>query len=106
MQADDDKEGDTFFHLTLLNALIMFVAIFGTANYFARLANYFLIFQTLTISKVMRYFEKNSKTFITIFVIAAYFLYFYYANAINMSFDTEYRCIKFVDYLKMLTGLQ
>ena len=106
MRADDDKIGDTFFHLTLLNALIMFVAIFGTANYFARLANYFLIFQTLVIAKILRYFERDSKTLITIFVVVAYFLYFYYANAINMSFDVEYRCIKLGDYLKMLTGIQ
>ena len=39
----------------------MFIALFGTANYFARLANYFLIFQTLALPWMLSYFDYKSK---------------------------------------------
>lgn len=88
-------------NLMMLNAEIMFIALFGTANYFARLANYFLIFQTLALPIVVRRFGRDSKI-IKFIVIVCYFLYFYYANAIDQPFDLQFSRITVWDYLKTL----
>lgn len=39
-----DRQDNICLNLSFLNGEIMFIALFGTANYFARLANYFYIF--------------------------------------------------------------
>ncbi len=89
-------------NLSILNAEIMFVGLFGTANYFGRLANYFLIFQTISIPWLMRIFTKKSAELVTGIAIAGYLLYFVYANMINQSFDTYFDSISFIQYIASL----
>lgn len=88
-----------FTNLSILNAEIMFVALFGTANYFARLANYFLIFQALSIPWLFQFFEKKSRKLLTVTAVICYCLYFIYADAINQYFDMLYEGISLWDYL-------
>ena len=66
----------------MVNAMIMFVGLFGTANYFARLANYFLIYQTLSLPLIFNYFTKQSKRLLIIVSVLCYFVFFYYENTI------------------------
>lgn len=91
-----------FMNLSMLNAEIMFVALFGTANYFARLANYFLIFQTLSLPWLFQFFEKKSRQLLIVGAVVCYCLYFYYANAINQNFNASFSSISLTDYLLSL----
>ena len=103
-QMDEQKERLFFLftNLSILNAEIMFVALFGTANYFARLANYFLIFQALAIPWLLQFFEEKSRKLVTVTAVICYCLYFVYANAINQYFDVLYKGISLLDYLASL----
>lgn len=97
-----EKAYHLFLNLSILNAEIMFVALFGTANYFARLANYFLIFQALSIPWLMQFFDKKSRQLLTATAVVCYCLYFYYANAINQPFNDDYDSITIWQYLKSI----
>lgn len=44
IRVNSDRISNYIINLTMVNAMVMFVGLFGTANYFARLANYFLIY--------------------------------------------------------------
>ncbi len=92
-------EKNIILNLTFLNGEIIFVGLFGTANYFARLANYFLIFQVLSIPWLLRYIDKKYRTLITIAAVILYCLFFYYQNYIVINFDRFFNRITFMDYL-------
>ena len=99
----DEKRERVFFvftNLSILNAEIMFVALFGTANYFARLANYFLIFQALSIPWLFQFFEKRSRKLLTVTAVICYCVYFVYENAIDKIFDADYASISLLEYLR------
>ena len=102
MDKEKEKPYYLFLNLSILNAEIMFVALFGTANYFARLANYFLIFQTLSIPWLLQFFDKKSRQLLTVAAVVCYCLYFYYANAINQPFNAEYDSVTIWEYLRSL----
>lgn len=101
----DEKQERTFYlftNLTILNAEIMFVALFGTANYFARLANYFLVFQALSLPWLFQFFDKKSRQLLVCMAVVCFSLLFYYANAINQNFNADYDSISLIDYLLSL----
>lgn len=102
MDEKQEKAHYLFTNLSILNAEIMFVALFGTANYFARLANYFLIFQTLSIPWLFQFFEKKSRHLLVSVAVVCYCAYFIYENAINMSFNADYDSISLMEYLLSL----
>ena len=102
LRQNTDENANLIINLSMLNAEIMFVALFGTANYFARLANYFLIFQTISLPYLFRYFNTNSKRILCVVTILCYLLYFYYANAITQSFDFMFPQMSLFDYLQSL----
>ena len=103
-QMDEKRERMYFLftNLSILNAEIMFVALFGTANYFARLANYFLIFQALSIPWLFQFFEKRSRKLLTVTAVICYCCYFVYDNAINKLFDADYASVSLLEYLRSL----
>lgn len=102
MDAEQEQGNYLFMNLSMLNAEIMFVALFGTANYFARLANYFFIFQTLSLPWLFRLFEKRSRSLLVCAAVVCYCLYFYYANAINQNFNVEHDGISLINYILSL----
>ena len=102
MQRSRDEKNNLFMNFSMLNAEIMFIALFGTANYFARLANYFLIYQTLALPWMFRYFDGKSRRLLKIIVVAAYLLYFSFANMILTPFDTYFAKMTLLEYLQML----
>ena len=73
-------------NLSFLNGEIMFVALFGTANYFARLANYFYIFPVITLPRLFNMFSPKWRTPIKFAVIVCYFLFFYYSACLAVSY--------------------
>lgn len=103
LQARDDRAVNLITNLSMISAMIMFIALFGTANYFARLANYFLIFQTITLPLVLNAFTKESKWLLSAVIAACYFVYFYYSTAIMYGgFDRLFDSIGLVEYLKQV----
>lgn len=90
-----------FVNLSMLNGAIMFVGLFGTANYFARLANYFLIFQVLSLPWMVNKIQTKDRKMIKLAMIICYTAYFYYAHAINLPFDDNFHRYTISEYLAM-----
>lgn len=99
---ENNREQNLFLNLTMLNAEIMFVALFGTANYFARLANYFLPFQAVTLPWLFTHFETETKKYITRIAVVCYSMFFIYSNMYTGSFDSGHSSISLYDYLLSL----
>lgn len=99
---DEEKDQYLILNLTMLNAEIMFVGLFGTANYFARLANYFIPFQALSIPWLLKHYDYNSRRTITLAASVCYVLFFIYNNGIQESFDAHFYSTPLWAYLKTL----
>lgn len=98
-----DRVAQVMVNASMINAIIMFIGLFGTANYFARLANYFLIFQTLALPYLFRYFTLDSQKLLKFICVPAYFAYFYYGSAIAQGgFDMSYAFMSFFGYIRQL----
>ena len=89
-------------NLCMLNAEIMFVGLFGTANYFARLANYFLIFQAIALPWLLRWFDQRTRTMLYWGIIVCYIAYFVYANYFLYKFDNIFNSTSLITYLKIV----
>lgn len=100
--ADSNRVEDMMFNIAMMNALIMFVGMFGTANYFARLANYFLPGQIVTIPWILRKFRKKDSNWISILCVVGYFGFFYYESGILRPFDDHYVQMSIWEYLASL----
>ena len=101
LKRSKNRAENVIMNLMMLNAEIMFVALFGTANYFARLANYFLIFQAIALPSLFRYFADESRELMFGGSILGYSAFFYYSNAVMYGgFDQIYNGIKLWDYLR------
>lgn len=92
-------EKNIILNLTFLNGEIIFVGLFGTANYFARLANFFLIFQALSIPWLLKYIDKKYRALITVTAVILYSLFFIYQNYFVINFDKYFNRITFMEYL-------
>ena len=100
--ADEDNDQYVMVNLSMLNAEIMFVALFGTANYFARLANYFLPFQALAIPWLLKHYERKERTNITLLAVLGYVMFYIYSFSINENFDRAFRKVTLWQYLDQL----
>lgn len=96
---DSTPTDDLMFNLAMLNALIMFVGLFGTANYFARLANYFLPAQIIVLPWILNRVHPRDRAWLLPACIAGYLGYFYYENAIIRPFDMGYPQMSIWEYL-------
>ena len=102
IEGEDNRVQNLMVNLSMLNGEIMFVALFGTANYFARLANYFLPFQALAVPWLLTHFNRKSRRFVTVCAVVCYALFFVYSNAIHESFDHHFYTTTLWAYLKSL----
>lgn len=102
--ADSSKVENLIMNLTMLNGAIMFVGLFGTANYFARLANYFLIFQSLSLPWMLKKISGRDGKILTVLMIAGYFAYFIYANVFAIPFDQDFARLSLPEYFSLLRG--
>ena len=90
-------------NLSMMNSVIMFIGLFGTANYFARLANYFLIFQCLALPMILQQFNHTSERQLRFLSEAGFSAYFYYAEALAQGrFDNNYKFIGVMDFFRQL----
>lgn len=76
----------------------------GTANYFARLANYFLISQSLSLPWMLKKIGGRDRKMLTALMVLGFLAYFYYANAINQPFDQDFARLSLSEYLAQLGG--
>ena len=102
IEKKNDRTMNLMVNLVTLNAAIMFVALFGTANYFARLANYFLIFQCITIPWLFSNFDRATRRWLIPAAVVCYVAYFYYANVINQHFDSQFSSVTLMSWLQSL----
>lgn len=102
--ADSSKEENLMMNLTMLNGAIMFVGLFGTANYFGRLANYFLIFQSLSLPWMLKKIGGKDGKILTAMMIVGYCAYTYYANVINQPFDQDFARLSLSEYFSLAGG--
>ena len=99
MAREEDRTNYLMVNLAILNGGLLFVALFGTANYFGRLANYFLPYQALAIPWLLTHFESRSRKLVTAVAGVGYTAFFVYANAIHESFDRMYQAVPLWEYL-------
>ena len=99
IRTKNDRTNNLFMNFTMLNATVMFVALFGTANYFGRLANYFTVFQTISMPWLLSQFDRKGRTVLTAVAMGCYLLYFYYQYSISGPFDQQYSAITLSEYL-------
>lgn len=79
-------------NLAFLNGEIMFVALFGTANYFARLANYFYIFPVIALPRLFNMVNPKWRIPMKVAAFGCYAYYMYYGSMYSgwNIFDNEY----------------
>lgn len=103
LRSNNDRISNLCINASMINAVIMFIGLFGTANYFARLANYFLIFQTISLPWLFRFFDNSNRKIFEMISIMCFFLYFYYDTVIAQgAFDNTYSFISVFDFIKQL----
>lgn len=102
--ADSTKTENLMVNLTMLNGAIMFVGLFGTANYFARLANYFLIFQSLSLPWMLKKIGGREQKLLTVLMILGYAAYSFYSNVINQPFDQYFSRLSIAEYFALMGG--
>ena len=86
-------------NLAFLNGEIMFVALFGTANYFARLANYFYIFPIIALPRMFNMVKSKWRALMKVCVVVCYLAFFYYEiNIAHGCFDDMYHRITFSEF--------
>ncbi len=96
---DSDKSENLMFNLAMVHALIMFVGLFGTANYFARLANYFLPAVVVVLPWMLNKLYYKHRPFLKFSCVVGYMGYFYYGNAVQHSFDLYFSQISLWTYI-------
>ena len=99
---DSSKAENLMINLTMLNGAIMFVGLFGTAIYFGRLANYFLIFQSLSLPWILKKIGDRDRKLLTVLMAMGFLAYFYYANVLAIPFDQDFARLSLPEYLAQL----
>ena len=102
LQDSEDKEKNLLINLAILNGALMVLGLFGTANYFARMAYYFSVFQVFALPLIFECFDEQTERILKIGSVVGYLVYFYYANAILYGgFDSLFRRITLGEFLKI-----
>ncbi len=96
---NEERDQYMIVNLAMLNAEIMFVALFGTANYFARLANYFIPFQAVAIPYLLKQYDRRGRRTMTLLTVIGFSLFFIYNHYINERFDAFFYRRTFWNYL-------
>lgn len=103
MRGKLEQSDKLIINASMMNSVIMFIGLFGTANYFARLANYFLIFQAIALPKILQFLNKKIRVIVVMASVVMYPLFFYYGiNVANGKFGDIYGFMSLAEYLKEL----
>ncbi len=102
--ANSTRTENILFNMAMLNALIMFVGLFGTANYFARLANYFLPAQVVVLPWMLKKIAEQDRKILTVLCVVGYTGYFMYGNLVQSVFDNNFSQITLWQYISSHFG--
>lgn len=103
LRGSENREQNMVINLSMINSVIMFIGLFGTANYFARLANYFLMFQCLALPRILQKFDRPSERMLRFSSEVGFLGFFYYGTTVAQgSFDGNYSFITVSEFLKQL----
>lgn len=100
--SNSGRTENLMFNLSVVHAMIMFVGLFGTANYFARLANYFIPAVVVVLPWMLSKIKGNDRRWLKIACAVCYLGYFYYENAIARPFDSYFVRMTLWEYLSTL----
>lgn len=95
----NDTQDNIFINCCFLYASIMFVGLFGTANYFGRLANYFVLFPAIVLPMILKKLPTRDRHFLSVAMVVCYLAYFYYGNAVSENFSQEFSRMTILNYL-------
>lgn len=95
----DDRQQYPFINCSFMYAAIMFVGLFGTANYFGRLASYFILFPAIALPSIIKGLSGKDRRYLELLMIICYLGFFYYGNAINGSFENAFSRMTIWRYL-------
>lgn len=97
---DSTRNENLMFNLSMVNGCIMFIGLFGTANYFARLANYFVATQAITLPWMIRKIDEKNRRLIQVIMIIGYLIFFYYdCNIVYGKFANRFMRLRVMDYI-------
>ncbi len=99
---DYDKRHCLFVNFTMLNGLLMFLALFGNAVYFGRLSEYFSIFTIISLPWMLSFLDDKHKNLVKIAAVILFAIFYCYESMYGGSdtFDEMFEKIKLIDYLK------
>lgn len=98
MQESNPQE-DAILKMMMMNGAIMIVGLFGTANYFARLANFFIMGQVVGLPIVLKRIGGKDARMLKIFVVVGYLLYFIYESVYLYPFSLKFSRMGLWEYL-------
>mgnify|MGYP002246861987 CR=1 FL=1 len=80
---DSKPSENLMVNLCMINGAIMFVGLFGTANYFGRLANYFTIAQVVALPWILGKLSPHDRRVLTALMVICYTGYSLYGNLVT-----------------------
>lgn len=95
---DSKPSENLMVNLCMINGAIMFVGLFGTANYFGRLANYFTIAQVVALPWILGKLSPHDRRVLTALMVICYTGYSLYGNLVNESFDSQFSRMTLKEY--------
>lgn len=105
MKGNLGRVDQVMINASMINSVIMFIGLFGTANYFARLANYFLIFQVVSLPLLFQYVNIKNRYILKGISVVMFLAYFYYAiDLAHGPFGETYKFMGLMEYLEHFFG--
>lgn len=99
------KQEHLFMNLSMVNASIMFVGLFGSSIAFSRLAGYFTLMQCIALPVIIMKLPNRDKPFWKTMMIAGYIGFFLYANVMAGSFDRSFSRITLWEYIRQFSQI-
>ncbi len=93
----------TFINCSFIFTAIMVIGLFGTANYFGRTANYFIVFPAIALPAILGKLSPNDRRLLAFAMVVCYLAYFYYGYGINSSFSKGFARISLWEYLTQIS---
>ena len=96
---DSTKQDHFFVNLSMINACVMFVGLFGSSIAFSRLAGYFTLMQCISLAWIISRLPSRDAKFWKTIMIGCYCGFFLYANVLASSFDRGFSRITLWEYI-------
>ena len=92
---------NVFVNMSIVSAFILTIGLVQAANLFARMAGYFEVATVIALPwMIKKLFTRGSAHFVTVSASVMYFGYFWYENAINLDFDSEFTALTLWEYIQ------